>query len=131
MYFYKSRQVALRHHRHRGRWSRATGSDRGYDVDAWVGRSNGRDDDPRADASEPARPCAASAAPSAGCTAPTAALMGVCVATAACLYIPPLAELVGRRELVVSVHEWAGLALPVPVLVGLVSRGVPRRPAAG
>jgi formate dehydrogenase subunit gamma len=49
-------------------------------------------------------------------------LMGVCVVTAACLYIPQLAELVGRRELVVRVHEWAGLALPVPVLVGLVSR---------
>ena len=28
----------------------------------------------------------------------------------------------GRRELVVSVHEWAGLALPVPVLAGLASR---------
>lgn len=53
----------------------------------------------------------------------TAALMGVCVVTAACLYVPQLAELVGRRELVVRVHEWAGLALPVPVLVGLVSRG--------
>ncbi|MER6490325.1 MULTISPECIES: cytochrome b/b6 domain-containing protein [Streptomyces] len=52
----------------------------------------------------------------------TAALMGVCVATAACLYIPQFAELVGRRELVVRVHEWAGLTLPVPVLVGLASR---------
>ncbi|MFE3639004.1 cytochrome b/b6 domain-containing protein [Streptomyces cellostaticus] len=52
----------------------------------------------------------------------TAALMGVCVLTAACLYIPQLAVLVGRRELVVRVHEWAGLALPVPVLLGLASR---------
>lgn len=52
----------------------------------------------------------------------TAALMGVCVATAACLYIPQLAVLVGRRELVVRVHECAGLALPVPVLLGLASR---------
>ncbi|WP_028809918.1 cytochrome b/b6 domain-containing protein [Streptomyces sp. 351MFTsu5.1] len=52
----------------------------------------------------------------------TAALMGVCVATAACLYIPQFAELVGRRELVVRIHECAGLALPVPVLVGLASR---------
>lgn len=51
-----------------------------------------------------------------------AALMGVCVVTAACLYIPVFAELVGRRELVVRVHEWAGLMLPVPVLVGLLSR---------
>ncbi|MBE8476717.1 cytochrome b/b6 domain-containing protein [Streptomyces justiciae] len=52
----------------------------------------------------------------------TAALMGVCVATAACLYIPEFAELVGRRELVVRIHEWAGLALPAPVLAGLASR---------
>ncbi|MER6288246.1 cytochrome b/b6 domain-containing protein [Streptomyces sviceus] len=52
----------------------------------------------------------------------TAALMGVCVVTAACLYVPQFAELVGRRELVVRVHEWAGLALPVPVLAGLASR---------
>ncbi|MBO1331884.1 cytochrome b/b6 domain-containing protein [Streptomyces sp. VRA16 Mangrove soil] len=52
----------------------------------------------------------------------TAALMGVCVVTAACLYIPQLAELVGRRALVVTVHEWAGLLLPAPFLVGLVSR---------
>ncbi|WP_336110967.1 cytochrome b/b6 domain-containing protein [Streptomyces sp. PTD9-10] len=52
----------------------------------------------------------------------TAALMGVCVATAACVYIPQLAVLVGRRELVVRVHECAGLALPVPVLLGLASR---------
>ncbi|MDF3299923.1 cytochrome b/b6 domain-containing protein [Streptomyces tropicalis] len=52
----------------------------------------------------------------------TAALMGVCVATAACLYVPQLAELVGRRELVVRVHEFAGAALPLPVLLGLASR---------
>ncbi|GGQ93978.1 cytochrome b/b6 domain-containing protein [Streptomyces asoensis] len=52
----------------------------------------------------------------------TAVLMGVCVVTAAFLYIPEFAQLVGRRELVVRVHEWAGLALPVPVLAGLVSR---------
>ncbi|MER6347503.1 cytochrome b/b6 domain-containing protein [Streptomyces sp. NPDC001595] len=52
----------------------------------------------------------------------TAALMGVCVLTAACLYIPELAQLVGRRALVVTVHEWAGLALPVPVLAALASR---------
>ncbi|MYW21734.1 formate dehydrogenase, partial [Streptomyces sp. SID2955] len=52
----------------------------------------------------------------------TAALMGVCVVTAAFLYIPQLAVVVGRRELVVRVHEYAGLALPVPVLLGLASR---------
>ncbi len=52
----------------------------------------------------------------------TAALMGVCVLTAAVLYVPQLAVMVGRRELVVRVHECAGLALPVPVLLGLASR---------
>ncbi|MFF1442575.1 cytochrome b/b6 domain-containing protein [Streptomyces sp. NPDC058295] len=52
----------------------------------------------------------------------TALLMGVCVVTAAFLYIPEFAQLVGRRELVVRIHEWAGLALPVPVLAGLASR---------
>ncbi|BCL31735.1 cytochrome b/b6 domain-containing protein [Streptomyces aurantiacus] len=52
----------------------------------------------------------------------TAILMGVCVLSAACLYLPQLAELVGRRELVVRVHEWSGLLLPVPVLAGLASR---------
>lgn len=52
----------------------------------------------------------------------TAVLMGVCVASAACLYIPQFAELVGRRALVVTVHEWSGLLLPAPFLAGLASR---------
>ncbi|MFH9662843.1 cytochrome b/b6 domain-containing protein [Streptomyces sp. NPDC017248] len=54
----------------------------------------------------------------------TAALMGVCVVSAAVLYVPQLAVLAGRRELVVRVHEWAGLLLPVPLLLGLASRAV-------
>ncbi|MEU0289718.1 cytochrome b/b6 domain-containing protein [Streptomyces sp. NPDC006147] len=52
----------------------------------------------------------------------TAVLMGVCVATAACLYVPQLAQLAGRRALVVTLHQWSGLLLPVPVLAALVSR---------
>ncbi|MEU0525606.1 cytochrome b/b6 domain-containing protein [Streptomyces niveus] len=51
----------------------------------------------------------------------TAALMLLCVATAACLYVPQLAELVGRRYLVVTLHQWSGLLLPAPFLVGLAS----------
>ncbi|MCI3155147.1 cytochrome b/b6 domain-containing protein [Streptomyces werraensis] len=51
-----------------------------------------------------------------------ALLMGVCVATAACLYVPQLAQLAGRRALVVTLHQWSGLLLPVPVLAALVSR---------
>ncbi|MFJ9610598.1 cytochrome b/b6 domain-containing protein [Kitasatospora sp. NPDC101176] len=54
----------------------------------------------------------------------TAALMLTCLATAACLYLAPLAELVGRRRLVVTVHVWCGLALPVPLLIGLACRAV-------
>ncbi|MET3985527.1 cytochrome b/b6 domain-containing protein [Streptomyces sp. PvR034] len=52
----------------------------------------------------------------------TGILMGLCVASAACLYLSPLAELVGRRHLVVTVHEWSGLLLPAPFLLGLASR---------
>ncbi|MEV6329122.1 cytochrome b/b6 domain-containing protein [Streptomyces sp. NPDC051909] len=54
----------------------------------------------------------------------TAALMLACLATAACLYVTPLAELVGRRRLVVTVHVWCGLALPVPLLSGLLFRAL-------
>ncbi|MEU3726960.1 cytochrome b/b6 domain-containing protein [Streptomyces sp. NPDC031705] len=52
----------------------------------------------------------------------TAALMGVCVISAGCLYLAPLAELVGRRHLVVTVHTWSGAALAAPLLLGLGSR---------
>ncbi|GAB2741662.1 cytochrome b/b6 domain-containing protein [Kitasatospora kifunensis] len=56
----------------------------------------------------------------------TAVLMLTCIATAACLYLPQLAVLVGRRHLVVTVHEWSGLLLPVPLLLGLGSRALRR-----
>jgi formate dehydrogenase subunit gamma len=53
------------------------------------------------------------------------ALLGLtCLATAAALYLEPIAELVGRRALVVDVHVWSGLALPVPALLGLAFRAV-------
>ncbi|MGW6793219.1 cytochrome b/b6 domain-containing protein [Streptomyces chartreusis] len=52
----------------------------------------------------------------------TALLMGVCVLTAAALYLPLIAQLVGRRALVVTVHEWSGIALPVPALIALGSQ---------
>ncbi|WP_322754371.1 MULTISPECIES: cytochrome b/b6 domain-containing protein [unclassified Frankia] len=51
----------------------------------------------------------------------TAALMGLCIATAAMLYLGPLSVLVGRRHLVAAVHVYAGIALPVPMLAGVVS----------
>lgn len=51
----------------------------------------------------------------------TAALVGVLVATGAILYVGGLAVLVGRRALVEGVHVGAGLALPLPTLLGLLS----------
>ncbi|WP_433463060.1 cytochrome b/b6 domain-containing protein [Spirillospora sp. CA-128828] len=52
----------------------------------------------------------------------TALLMLVCLLTAALLYLPMLSTLVGRREMVKTVHVWCGFALPVPILLGLLSR---------
>jgi formate dehydrogenase subunit gamma len=59
----------------------------------------------------------------------TAVLFGVCMATAAVLYLSPLAILVGRRDLVQTVHLYSGLALPVPTLLGWLSAAF-RRDAA-
>jgi formate dehydrogenase subunit gamma len=52
----------------------------------------------------------------------TALLMIVCLGTAACLYIPALAIAVGRRHLIENVHIIAGFALPVPIVVGWLSK---------
>jgi formate dehydrogenase subunit gamma len=49
----------------------------------------------------------------------TGIIVAVLFATAAALYIEPVALLVGRRSLVELVHIVAGLALGVPMLVGL------------
>jgi formate dehydrogenase subunit gamma len=38
------------------------------------------------------------------------------------LYFGPLAIAVGRRHVIATIHLYAGLALPVPLLVGLGSR---------
>jgi len=51
-----------------------------------------------------------------------AALFFTLMATGAMLYIGDLAALVGRREVVKHVHVIAGLALPVPIIVGLARR---------
>ena len=48
--------------------------------------------------------------------------MGVCLLTAAILYFGPLSVLVGRRALVAQIHVVAGIALPIPVLCGWLSR---------
>ncbi|CCK24598.1 hypothetical protein BN159_0219 [Streptomyces davaonensis JCM 4913] len=51
----------------------------------------------------------------------TGYLMLLCLVSAACLYIGPLALLVGRRHLMITVHEWSGILLPLPLLLGLLS----------
>ncbi|MGW5419752.1 cytochrome b/b6 domain-containing protein [Streptomyces sp. NPDC003943] len=51
----------------------------------------------------------------------TGYLMLVCLVAAACLYFGPLAQLVGRRHLMVVLHEWSGISLPLPFLLGLFS----------
>ncbi|MGW3074350.1 cytochrome b/b6 domain-containing protein [Kitasatospora sp. NPDC001132] len=50
----------------------------------------------------------------------TGTLMLLCLASAACLYLGPLAQLVGRRFLVATVHKWSGILLPLPLLLGLL-----------
>ncbi|MEU0851298.1 cytochrome b/b6 domain-containing protein [Streptomyces flaveolus] len=51
----------------------------------------------------------------------TGYLMLVCLMTAACLYFGPLAQLVGRRHVMIFLHEWSGILLPLPFLLGLFS----------
>ncbi len=51
-----------------------------------------------------------------------AALVVVLIVTAAVLYNGSLSLLVGHRHAVEVVHVYAGLALPVPLLLGLLSR---------
>jgi len=48
-------------------------------------------------------------------------LMGTCLLTAFVLYYGPISLAVGHRHTVELVHVWAGYALPVPLLLGLLS----------
>ncbi len=48
-----------------------------------------------------------------------AILFAVLVLTGAALYLTPLIALVGRRELVERIHLYAGIALPVPLILAL------------
>ncbi len=49
-----------------------------------------------------------------------ALLFGILMLTALPLYFPSLSDVVGRRALVASIHVWAGVALPVPILMSLL-----------
>src|ERR1700690_610606 len=52
----------------------------------------------------------------------TATLMLILLFTGFSLYAGPLSQLVGRRLLVRTVHLYAGLFLPIPVLVAIALR---------
>jgi formate dehydrogenase subunit gamma len=56
----------------------------------------------------------------------TAILMGVCLLTAALLYIDVLSQLTGHRAFVEWVHVIAGIGLPMPALIGLGSKAFRR-----
>ncbi len=50
----------------------------------------------------------------------TATLFAILMATALPLYFVQVESLVGRRALVAEIHTWAGVALPVPLIVSLI-----------
>ena len=49
-----------------------------------------------------------------------AVLFLVLMLTAVPLYVDSVARLVGRRALLAEIHSWAGVALPVPLIVSLL-----------
>jgi formate dehydrogenase subunit gamma len=51
-----------------------------------------------------------------------AVLFAVVMATAAALYVGPISAAVGRREVMKTIHVYAGLALPVPLVVAALGR---------
>jgi formate dehydrogenase subunit gamma len=51
-----------------------------------------------------------------------ATLFGVVMLTGAALYAGPISTLVGRRELVRTLHVYTGFVLPLPLLVGVLLR---------
>jgi formate dehydrogenase subunit gamma len=51
----------------------------------------------------------------------TAIFAGVLLITGSILYVPELEAMIGRREILATIHVWCGLLLFVPVLVGVVA----------
>jgi formate dehydrogenase subunit gamma len=49
-----------------------------------------------------------------------ALLFGILMLTALPLYFGSLADVVGRRALVVDIHVWTGVALPIPIIISVV-----------
>jgi formate dehydrogenase subunit gamma len=57
----------------------------------------------------------------------TALLAGVLVVTGTVLYVPELSAVIGRRELLKTIHVWCGVLLFVPVLAGVAAGRAGRR----
>jgi formate dehydrogenase subunit gamma len=51
-----------------------------------------------------------------------ATLFGTLMLTGAALYAGPISTLVGNREVVRTIHVYSGLALPIPLLIGVLGR---------
>ena len=51
-----------------------------------------------------------------------ATLFGIIMLTGAALYAGPISQIVGSRELVRTVHVYAGLALPIPIILAVLGR---------
>ena len=49
-----------------------------------------------------------------------ALLFGILMVTALPLYFPSLSDVVGRRALVVTIHVWSGVVLPIPLVISLL-----------
>jgi formate dehydrogenase subunit gamma len=49
-----------------------------------------------------------------------ALLFGILMATALPLYFGSLAGIIGKRHLISEIHLWAGIVLPVPIVVALI-----------
>jgi formate dehydrogenase subunit gamma len=49
-----------------------------------------------------------------------ATLFLILLATGSALYVGPISTLVGRRELMKTIHVYSGLLLPLPLLIGLL-----------
>lgn len=49
-----------------------------------------------------------------------AVLFGILLVTASALYVGPISAAVGRREVVKTIHVYAGLLLPVPLVLSFV-----------
>ena len=52
----------------------------------------------------------------------TASLFGVLMLTGAALYAGPISTIVGQRDVMRTIHVIAGIALPLPLIIGVLGR---------